>query len=128
VLDDFGAYPAVIDRELRRYLPFLATTKVLVAAVRRGVGREEAHAAIKQHAVAVALEMREKGTDTNDLIERLAADDRLGLSIGELQAVLADPIEFVGAAQRQTAAFARAVEAIVARFPTAATYVPEPIL
>ena len=33
VLDDFGAYPAVIDRELRRYLPFLVTTKVLLAAV-----------------------------------------------------------------------------------------------
>jgi adenylosuccinate lyase len=128
VLDDFGAYPAVIDRELRRYLPFLATTKVLVAAVRGGVGREEAHEAIKQHAVAVALEMREKGTDTNDLIERLAADDRLGLSIDELQAVLAEPIRFVGAAQPQTEAFAVAVEAVVARFPTAAAYVPEPIL
>ena len=34
VLDEFGAYPAVIDRELERYLPFLATTKVLIAAVR----------------------------------------------------------------------------------------------
>ena len=40
VLDDFGAYPAVIERELQRYLPFLGTTKVLMAAVRAGVGRE----------------------------------------------------------------------------------------
>ena len=38
VLDEFGAYPAVIERELDRYLPFLATTKVLVAAVRRRRG------------------------------------------------------------------------------------------
>ena len=36
VLDEFGAYPAVIARELDRYLPFLATTKILVAATRRG--------------------------------------------------------------------------------------------
>ena len=36
VLRDFGAYPAVIDRELERYLPFLATTKVLMAAVQAG--------------------------------------------------------------------------------------------
>ena len=56
VLDEFGAYPAVIERELRRYLPFLATTKVLMAAVRAGVGREAAHEAIKEHAVAVALD------------------------------------------------------------------------
>ena len=61
VLDEFGAYPAVIARELDRFLPFLATTKILVAAVRRGVGREVAHEVIKEHAVAVALAMREKG-------------------------------------------------------------------
>ena len=59
VLQDFGAFPAVIEAELRRYLPFLVTTKVLIAAVRHGVGRETAHEAIKEHAVAVALEMRE---------------------------------------------------------------------
>src|SRR6185436_9459880 len=73
VLDEFGAFPAVIQRELDRYLPFLATTKVLMAAVRNGVGREAAHEAIKEHAVAVALEMRQGRTD-NDLFERLAAD------------------------------------------------------
>ena len=61
VLDELGAYPAVIADELERYLPFLATTKVLVAAVQRGVGREVAHEAIKEHAVAVALAMREDG-------------------------------------------------------------------
>ena len=79
VLADFGAYPAVIDRELRRYLPFLTTTKVLTAAVRHGVGREAAHEIIKGHAVAVAFEMREKGLEGNDLLDRLAADERLGL-------------------------------------------------
>src|SRR3954470_3048392 len=61
VLDELGAYPAVIARELDRYLPFLATTAVLMAAVRAGVGRETAHEVIKEHAVAVALAMREKG-------------------------------------------------------------------
>ncbi|MDN5857411.1 MAG: adenylosuccinate lyase, partial [Pseudonocardia sp.] len=70
VLDDFGAYPAVIARELDRYLPFLATTAVLMAAVRHGVGRETAHEVIKEHAVAVALAMREKGQADNDLLAR----------------------------------------------------------
>ena len=77
VLDEFGAYPAVIARELDRYLPFLATTEVLMAAVRAGVGRETAHEVIKEHAVAVALAMREKGQAENDLLARLAADERL---------------------------------------------------
>ena len=62
VLDEFGAYPAVIQRELDRYLPFLGTTRILIAAVRAGMGRESAHEVIKEHAVAVALAMREKGS------------------------------------------------------------------
>ena len=70
VLDEFGVFPAVIQRELDRYLPFLTTTKVLMAAVRNGVGREEAHEAIKEHAVAVALEMRQ-GQAENDVFQRL---------------------------------------------------------
>ena len=83
VLDDFGAFPAVIARELDRYLPFLATTKVLMAAVRAGTGREQAHEAIKEHAVRVALDMREQGAADNDLLARLAADPRLGLDAGD---------------------------------------------
>ncbi|HEY2191545.1 MAG TPA: adenylosuccinate lyase, partial [Actinomycetospora sp.] len=71
VLDEFGAYPAVIARELDRYLPFLATTAVLMAAVRAGVGRETAHEIVAEHARAVALDMREKGIEGNDLLARL---------------------------------------------------------
>ncbi|MGH9233320.1 MAG: adenylosuccinate lyase [Acidimicrobiales bacterium] len=127
VLDGFGAYPAVVARELDRYLPFLATTKVLVAAVRGGVGREQAHEAIKEHAVAVALAQRE-GAAGNDLAERLAADERLGLGRRAVDAVLADPVGFVGNAPRQVEAFARQVEAIAAAHPDAARYRPEPIL
>jgi len=127
VLDGFGAYPAVIARELDRYLPFLATTKVLMAAVRAGVGREQAHEAIRSHAVDAALALRE-GQAGNDLVERLAADDRLGLDRSTLDAVLADPVGFVGAAPHQVATFVRQVEDVVAEHPEAARYRPEPIL
>ena len=101
VLHDTGYYPAVISRELARYLPFLATTKVLMAAVRAGVGREVAHEAIKEHAVKVALAMREEGRTDNDLLDRLAADPRLQLDRQALGALLANPIGFVGAALRR---------------------------
>ena len=128
VLAEFGAFPAVIDRELARYLPFLATTKVLMASVRAGVGRETAHEAIKENAVAVALEMREHGLVENDLLDRLAADDRIPLDRGELDKLLADRISFTGTAPAQVAAVARQVEALLERFPEAASYVPQPIL
>ena len=127
VLDEFGAYPAVIDKELQRYLPFLATTKVLMAAVRAGVGREVAHEAIKSNAVAVALAMREQGREP-DLIDRLAADDRLPLDRPALEEALADRAAFVGAAGDQVDAVAARVEALVARHPEAAGYAPGSIL
>ena len=129
VLDEFGAYPAVIARELDRYLPFLATTAVLMAAVRAGVGRETAHEIVEEHARAVALDMREKGTEGNDLLDRLAADSRLGLSEGDLAAAVADPTAFVGAAGAQVAEIARRVgRDRRARSPEAAAYAPAPIL
>ena len=128
VLDDFGAYPAVVQRELDRYLPFLATTKVLMAAVRRGVGREVAHEVIKEHAVAVALALREKGSDRNDLLERLAADERLKLTTTDLDKLVSTPLSFTGAATAQVAAFCDQVALVTALHPDAAFYVPGEIL
>jgi len=128
VLDDFGAYPAVIARELERYLPFLATTKILMGAVRKGVGREVAHEAIREHAVALALAMRERGTAENDLVDRLAADPRLGLSADELRALVASPLDFVGAAPAQARAFVDRVAALRRRFPESASYQPGEML
>jgi adenylosuccinate lyase len=127
VLAEFGAYPGVIDREMQRYLPFLATTKILIAAVRAGMGREGAHALIREHAVAVTVAMREKGAG-NDLLDRLAADSRLPLDRAELDALLAGRLRFTGAATEQVAAVVAAVDAVVARYPQAAAYRPAEIL
>ena len=127
VLADFGAFPEVIATELDRYLPFLTTTKVLMAAVRRGVGREEAHEAIKEHAVAVALEMRH-GMRTNDLLDRLAVDPRLRLTRDELGALVTDPLDLAGTAGAQVARIAEEVAEITATHPEAAAYRPGTVL
>ncbi len=128
VLADFGAFPAVIDAELARYLPFLTTTKILMAAVRRGVGREQAHEVIKEHAVGVALAMRETGQQANDLYERLAADGRLRMNLDELRALVGEPMELSGAARSQVARIAERVGAITAAHPQAAGYLPGEVL
>ena len=128
VLDEFGAYPAVVARELRQYLPFLATTRVLVAAVVAGMGREAAHAVIGEHAVAAALARREEGVAVTDLIDRLAADPRLPLDRSALDDLLADPSVFAGNAAKQIDAVILRIAEVVAARPTAAAYDPEPIL
>ncbi|MFG3437469.1 adenylosuccinate lyase [Nonomuraea sp. NPDC047897] len=127
VLDEFGAFPAVIETELGRYLPFLATTKMLMAAVRAGVGREQAHELIKEHAVASALAMRSQGA-ANELLGRLAADERFPLDRAELEALLADRVSFTGAAADQVRAVSRQVGEVVAAHPEAAAYRPGAIL
>ncbi len=128
VLAEFGAFPAVIARELDRYLPFLATTKVLMAAVRAGVGREVAHEAIKEHAVASALAMREKGVERNELLDRLADDERIPLDRAGLEALMADRLSFTGAAGDQVAAVVARIGEVAARHPQAAAYAPGAIL
>lgn len=127
VLDEFGAFPAMIDRELERYLPFLATTRILMAAVRAGVGRETAHEIIKKHAVAVALNMRENGAD-QDLVERLAADDALPLDKQALDEALADKHAFIGAAESQVKRVLARVSTLRNEHPDAANYRPGEIL
>ena len=128
VLSEFGAYPAVIAREMDRYLPFLATTKILLAAVRAGVGRETAHEAIKEHAVAVALSMREQGTTDNDLLDRLATDARLGLDRNTLGRLIDVPLSFTGAAAAQVETVVARVNEVIAVHPEAAAYDPAAIL
>jgi adenylosuccinate lyase len=127
IVGEMAIYPEVIAAERERYLPFLATTTILIQAVQRGAGRETAHAAIQEHAQAVARELRQ-GRRENDLLDRLAADPRVGLSKAELEALLAADGAFIGAARVQADAFAAAVEEIVSRHPEAREYVPREIL
>ena len=128
VLVDYGVYPAVIDRELKRYLPFLATTKILVAAIKAGVGRETAHEAIKEHAVAAALAMRETGRDDNDLLERLAGDERIPMNAQQLEDAVGAPIEFIGNAVQQVRQVNEQIAELLEEFPAAAKYRPGSIL
>jgi adenylosuccinate lyase len=127
VLDEFGVFEAVVAKELDKYLPFLATTKILMASVRAGVGRETAHEVIKENAVAAALDMRNTGADPA-LLVRLADDERLPLDLAALEALMAEPLSFTGAASWQVDRVVAQVSQIVAEYPQAADYTPGAIL
>jgi len=128
VLDEFGAFPAVIANELERTLPFLATTKMLMASVRHGVGREIAHETIKEHAVAAALSMRDTGSRENPLMDRIANDPRIPLDAAQLKALLDDTAGFIGNAGMQVETFLTQVETLATRHPEAVSYTPDSIL
>ncbi len=128
VLEGFGSYDNVIDRELDRYLPFLATTRLLMAAIKAGVGREEAHELIKKHAVAAALEIREGTSGENDLVERLINDPLLPLNKEVISDVLLDHEAFIGLADAQVKEFVVSATKINSEHPEAGSYRPSPIL
>ncbi len=114
VLQDFGVFPEVIEAEMGRYLPFLATTKLLMHGVRSGLGREEAHELIKDHAVASALAMRRGADGGEHLLQGLADDARFPGQREELLAMIADGQGLLGTIDAQVAGFCAQVEALAA--------------
>ena len=128
VLDQMDAYPAVIAKENAHYLPFLMTTTIMMEAVKSGVGRETAHKAIKEHAVATVNDLRAGKTTVNDLVARLAADERIPLDQAALDAIVAEGESNAGAARAQIESFERQVHAIEKRYPAGAAYNPGSIL
>ena len=129
VLAQMEVFPAAIAAETERNLPFLATTTILMEAVKQGAGREIAHAAIKEHALAAARALRSGATNgETDLLVRLAGDKHIGLSKKQLQAILAETNRYVGAAPHQVDAFLSEVEPLAKRVKGAADYRPGKLL
>jgi adenylosuccinate lyase len=128
VLNQMEVFEAVVEQELMRYLPFLLTTTVMMEAVKKGAGREGAHEAIKEHAVAAIRDLRTGKIIQNDLLQRLAADNRLGLTEAELARVLEHGKANSGDAGAQVDHFATQVEALAHAHPEAASYSPGAIL
>jgi len=128
VAAEMEVFPGAVAGERQRLAPFLATTTVLMEAVKRGAGRERAHAAIKGHALDVVKGMRAGAAQPSDLLARLSADPRVGLSGPELAAALQLDDRFTGAALGQADAFIAEVDALTARVPAANGYRPGEIL
>lgn len=128
VLEQMEVFEAVVEQELMRYLPFLLTTTVLMESVKSGAGREAAHEAIKEHAVAVARDLRSGKVPQNDLLQRLAADSRLHLTPKQIDKVVAAGRANAGDAAAQVDAFCASVAALAKQHPEAAAYQPGAIL
>lgn len=128
VLDQMDIYEPVIRTELNRYLPFLMTTTIMMEAVKRGVGREEAHEVIKEHAVAVSDDLRHGRISCNDLLDRLGNDARLRLSREEIQQIYDANAGDTGMAAAQVDGFCAMVDELATRFPDGVEYAPGAIL
>ena len=101
--------PRMIERNMQRELPFMTTEAVLMAAVKAGGDRQDLHEHIRRHSMAAARALRE-GSEKNDLLDRIAADELFG-SVKDALPRLTDPGRFVGRAPKQVAEFIAGVVA-----------------
>ncbi len=128
IINQMGVYREMIAQENQRYGPFLATTAVLMAAIKDGAGREAAYEAIKEHAVQTVRDLREGKIAQNDLTARLGADDRLGFSEGEILEIVRNAQAQTGLAERQVEQFCTVIRKEIKKFPEAFDYAPGSIL
>ena len=105
VVDGLVVYPKVIGRFVGEQLPFMATEAVIMAGVQAGGDRQALHEAVRQHAMAVTVAVREEGAK-NDLLERIAADPLFAAIKNELPG-LASPEAFVGRSPQQVVSYVR---------------------
>ena len=129
VINDMGVYPAVIKKEVERYMQFLASTRMLMMAVQSGIGREEAHEIIKKYAVSEALFMRE-GKDPN-VSEKLANDPtfkKAGITKAKIDEILDGIQEFVGTAKDQIKEVEKKTNKLIKKYGKEAGYEGKEIL
>lgn len=103
VADGLVVYPKVIHKRIMSELPFMATENIMMDAVKKGGDRQQLHELIRQHSLAAAKVVKEEGKP-NDLINRIAADERFGLTLKEIKKTL-KPEKFIGRADKQTQEF-----------------------
>ena len=118
VLDSLEVFEDSRMDEIAANLPYLASTRLLTAAVKRGMGREQAHASLSKH-----LASREAAS-ADGLASSLGSDSEFALSETEVKALLEDPLLYTGAAQTQVAAFSAKAKNYLKRFPETSEYMP----
>lgn len=128
VLGQMEVFEKAIEAENAVQLPFLATTTILMESVKAGAGREAAHLAIKENALAAGKEIREGRPGEAKLLERLADDDRIPLSLGQFRKIIENEKAFVGSAPKQVDQFNRQVAKWLKRFPEASKMKPGSML
>ena len=111
IISGLTVYPKIIARHLADELPFMATEDILMYCVKRGGDRQALHEAIREHSVAAGRAVKAEGTQ-NDLITRIAADSRFGLTESELTELL-DPAKYTGFAREQTEEYVAKVRAML---------------
>lgn len=94
VVDGLVINRAIIDRHLTEELPFMAVEDMIMEATKRGMSRQDAHEKIRHHSMDAAYHVKRLGED-NDLVQRVAKDESIPLSMEEIQGMM-NPSDLIG--------------------------------
>jgi adenylosuccinate lyase len=113
VFSGLVVYEKTITANLMAELPFMASENLLMAAVKQGADRQEAHELIRKHSQAAGEKVKAEGGG-NDLLDRLRSE--VMFRDVDFDAVM-DPSAYVGRAPEQVNCFmAEVVEPIRLRY------------
>ena len=103
IAESMVIYDKVIAQHVNEELPFMATENIMMECTKRGCDRQELHERIREHSMAAAKRVKGEGL-SNDLIERIMADDYFKLTKEEILDII-DPLKFIGRAPSQVVEF-----------------------
>ncbi len=101
ITDGMVVFPKQIERHLMQEIPFMSTEKILMECVEKGKSRQEMHEIIKVHSVEAGQVVKEHGK-SNDLLDRLGANDNIPFTVDQLYSIIGDTKQFIGRAEQQT--------------------------
>ena len=96
----------IIQKHLDEQMPFMITENILMETVKKGGDRQKLHEKIRVFSLETAE--RVKRGDSNDLLERIAADPDFAVSIEELMNVVSAD-KYIGRADKQTEEYLKTV-------------------
>ena len=118
VSSNLVVYEKVVTRRVMEKLPFMATENIMMESVKRGGDRQELHEIIRVHSHAAAAKVKLEGGQ-NDLIDRIAEDERIPLTKEEILSQL-DPKKYIGRSVSQVEEFIREVSTpVIERYHSA---------
>lgn len=94
----------IIARNVREYLPYMATENLMMAAVRAGADRQQVHELVKSHSHAVTERIKQGIGHSTELFDRLKAESAFATIDFE---TIVSPQLFIGRAPEQVDEFLR---------------------
>ena len=110
VTDGLHVNEKIIERNVREYLPFIATENLMMEATKKGGNRQELHEIIRRCSMKATEEMKNGGTC--DLLMFLSKEPQFGLGLDEMEKLLS-PSLYIGRCIQQVENYLNEIKPLV---------------